>query len=161
VAETLMSLCPHGHDSPAVTGFCGTCGARMIGWQLTARADRKYYEFVIASGPTEIPFPLYCPERRFDLRRGRLLIGRRSVSRGIEPEIDLTGPPEDTSVGRSHAVLVFSPDNSWNLVDLDSVNGTYLNYSADPIEPNVPVPVGDGDLIHVGGWTTLTLSAAG
>ncbi|MBP2327648.1 hypothetical protein JOF56_008033 [Kibdelosporangium banguiense] len=131
----------------------------MISWRLTARADHKYYEFVLANGGREIPFPAFCPERRFDLRRGRLLIGRRSVSRGIEPQIDLTGPPEDTSIGRSHALLVTRPDNSWAVVDLDSVNGTYLNYSPDPIEPNASVPVGDGDLIHLGGWTTLTLSA--
>lgn len=155
-----MSLCPHGHDSPASTGFCETCGARMVRWRLTARADRKYHDFVVASGAT-VEFPAFCPDRRFELRRGRLLIGRRSVSRGIEPQIDLTGPPEDTSVGRSHAVLLTSPDNSWNLIDLDSVNGTYLNYSPAPIEPNAPVPVGNGDLIHVGGWTTLILSAAG
>jgi hypothetical protein len=161
MAETLMPLCPHGHDSPAGTGFCETCGARMIRWQLTARADSKYYDFVIASGATGITFPAFCPERRFKLERGRLLIGRGSLSQGIEPQIDLTGPPEDTSIGRAHAILLTSPENTWNLIDLDSVNGTYLNYSPDPIEPNTPVPVGNGDRIHVGSWTTLTLSAAG
>ena len=51
------------------------------------------------------------------------------------------------------------PPNTY-VIDLDSVNGTYLNYSPDPIEPHTPVPVGNGDRIHVGGWTTLTLSAA-
>ncbi|MET0234822.1 MAG: FHA domain-containing protein [Kibdelosporangium sp.] len=154
-----MSLCPHGHDSPTRTGYCETCGSRMVRWRLTARADRRYYDFVRTAGGADIPFPAFCPDRRFDLRRGRLLIGRASVSRGIEPQIDLTGPPEDSSIGRSHALLVTRPDNTWTLVDLDSVNGTYLNYSTDPLEPHVPVPVGAGDLIHVGGWTTLSLSA--
>jgi pSer/pThr/pTyr-binding forkhead associated (FHA) protein len=43
------------------------------------------------------------------------------------------------------------------VVDLGSSNGTYLNDSYDPIRPHQPVPVGDGDEIHVGAWTTLTL----
>lgn len=155
-----MSVCPQGHDSPTSTGYCETCGARLVRWRLTVWADRKYYDFVRATGFADIVFPAYCPERRFELRRGRLLIGRRSASRKIAPDIDLTGPPEDTSIGRSHAQLVTQPSGSWAIVDLDSVNGTYLNYGPDPLPPHEPVPVGNGDVIHLGGWTSLTLSAS-
>ncbi len=104
-----------------------------------------------------IAFPAFCPERRFTLPGTQVLIGRRSRSRGIEPDIDLTGPPEDAAVSHAHALLVSVPDG-WAVVDLDSANGTYVNDATDPIEANVPVPLGDGDRIHVGAWTTMTLT---
>src|SRR5437763_8653693 len=110
-----------------------------------------------APEPQRIPYPPFCPERRFPLRTTQSLIGRRRPSRGIEPDIDLTGPPEDAAVSHSHALLVASGDNGWTVVDLASANGTYLNDSTEPIEPHVPVPVKDGDRIHVGAWTTLTV----
>ncbi|MBM0224429.1 FHA domain-containing protein [Micromonospora sp. ATA51] len=47
------------------------------------------------------------------------------------------------------------------MVDLESSNGTYLNDpSSDPIDPNVPVPVMDGDKIYLGAWTVLTIPPA-
>ena len=96
--------------------------------------------------------------RRYPLGQ-TLLIGRTSRSRGIQPDIDLTGPPEDAGVSHAHALLVADPDGGWSVVDLDSANGTYHNEGTDPITANVPVPVKDGDRIHVGAWTTLTLHA--
>jgi pSer/pThr/pTyr-binding forkhead associated (FHA) protein len=89
----------------------------------------------------------------------RVQIGRRSVSRGIDPEIDLSVPPEDPGVSRLHAVLLAQPDGSWTLVDVGSANGTTLNDDLDPIPVNVPVPVKDGDRVHVGAWTTITLKS--
>jgi len=115
-----------------------------------------------ASGPDaeQVPFPAFCPPRRFDLVPGsKLLIGRRSRSRGIEPEIDLTGPPEDVAVSHQHAMLVSTMDGSWSVVDLDSANGTYVNGGTDPIEANNPVALHDGDRVHVGAWTTLTIQS--
>jgi pSer/pThr/pTyr-binding forkhead associated (FHA) protein len=106
-----------------------------------------------------VGFPPFCPERRFPLTGRQFLVGRRSRSRGIEPEIDLTGPPEDPGVSHAHAILLAQEGGGWAVVDLDSANGTYLNDSEDPIEPNLPVPVSAGDRIHVGAWTTLTLHA--
>jgi hypothetical protein len=130
------------------------------GWRVVAAADPAYHqrmqEMAVPDAPA-ITFPAYCPERRFPLRTTQLLIGRRRPSRGIEPDIDLTGPPEDAAVSHSHALLVASGEGGWTVVDLGSANGTYLNDSTEPIEPHVPVPVKDGDRIHVGAWTTLTV----
>jgi pSer/pThr/pTyr-binding forkhead associated (FHA) protein len=128
---------------------------------LIAWADHKYHEFVRSAGSADIAFPPFCPERRFELRPGRLLVGRRSASREITPVIDLTGPPEDASIGRAHALLIVRPAGPWSIVDLDSVNGTYLNYGPEPLVPQQAVPVGDGDVIHLGGWTSLTLCVSG
>jgi pSer/pThr/pTyr-binding forkhead associated (FHA) protein len=107
-----------------------------------------------------IPFPAFCPERRFWLRGPQMLIGRQSRSRGIEPDIDLTGPPADPAVSHAHAMLVAQPDDSWVLVDLGSSNGTYLNDGAEAIEENVPVPLSDGDRIHLGAFSTITIRRA-
>ena len=78
-------------------------------------ADRAYYDSVQAvSSPdaASIGFPAYCAERRFPLSGTKVRIGRRSVSRGINPEIDLTGPPTDPGVSRLHAELIVRPDGS-------------------------------------------------
>jgi pSer/pThr/pTyr-binding forkhead associated (FHA) protein len=117
-------------------------------------ADRDYYDRMQAE---EIPFPAVYPDRIFSLTTLRAVIGRRSASRGINPEIDLSGAPEDPGVSHMHAVLVGSPEGGWTLIDPGSANGTFLNDSTDPIDTNRAVPVSDGDRIHMGAWTTLTL----
>jgi hypothetical protein len=128
---------------------------------VVVSADRAYYERMQATGEAgaeQVDFPAYCPQRRFALTGERVLVGRRSRSRGIEPEIDLTGPPEDVGVSHAHALLVSGPDG-WSVVDLDSANGTYRNDNPDQLPANQPVPLALGDRLHVGAWTTLTISA--
>jgi hypothetical protein len=71
--------------------------------------------------------------------------------------VDLSEPPADSGISRRHALLVRQPDGSWRLIDRDSTNGTYLNDGSEPIPGQQPVVVGDGDQIHVGAWTTITL----
>jgi pSer/pThr/pTyr-binding forkhead associated (FHA) protein len=104
-----------------------------------------------------IAFPPYCPERRVPIGGEQVRIGRHSSSRGVVPEIDLRVAPEDPGVSHIHAVLLARPGGSWVLVDPGSMNGTSLNGSTATIPLNVEVPVGDGDRIHVGVWTTITL----
>jgi hypothetical protein len=122
-------------------------------------ADRAYYDTVRAAGgpdAAEISFPAYCPERLFRLSGTEVRIGRRSLSRGIDPEIDLTGPPIDPGVSRMHAVLIASPDGSWSVVDPGSENGTLVNGSE--VRPGQTVPLHDGDVIHLGAWTSVTIT---
>ena len=129
-------------------------------WTAVATADRNYFDQVVGHGGPDagtIEFPAYCPERRFRLIGPQMRIGRRSASRGIEPEIDLTGPPADTGVSHMHAVLIAEPDGTWALVDPGSANGTQLNGAE--IATGVKVPLHDGDRISLGGWTVLTIQA--
>jgi hypothetical protein len=89
-------------------------------WTAVVTADRAYFDRVIAaSGPdaAAVQFPAYCPERRFRLFGPEMRIGRRSPSRGLEPEIDLTGPPTDPGVSHLHAVLVAEEDGAWAVFD--------------------------------------------
>ena len=123
-------------------------------------ADRAYYDTVIATGgpdATSIEFPGYCPERRFRLSGREMRIGRRSVSRGLDPEIDLSGPPVDPGVSHLHAVLIAEPDGTWAVLDPGSANGTVVNRGE--IVTGVRVPLHDGDRICVGAWTVLTIQA--
>ncbi|HEY7175410.1 MAG TPA: FHA domain-containing protein [Micromonosporaceae bacterium] len=130
------------------------------GWRAVVTVDAAYHARMQAEPDAEpVALPAFSPERRFALDGAQMLIGRRSRSRGIEPDIDLTGPPEDAAVSHAHALLVAQAAGGWAVVDLDSANGTYVNDATEPIAPNDPVPLADGDRVHVGAWTTLTLRA--
>jgi hypothetical protein len=132
-------------------------------WTAVVRADRDWFDRVRArggSGAAALEFPPYCPERRFVLSGAQLAIGRRSRSRGVEPEIDLSGPPLDPGVSALHALLLPASDGGWQLVDLGSTNGTVLNDAPDPIAPNRAVPLASGDRIRLGAWTAITVTGA-
>jgi hypothetical protein len=132
--------------------------APPAGWAAVVSADRAYYDAVLAaSGPdaADIVFPAYVPQRRFRLAGPEVRIGRRSVSSGINPEIDLSVPPADPGVSRLHAVLLLAPDGTWSVVDPGSANGTVLNGTEIP--QGQAVPLRDGDRINVGVWTELRL----
>ncbi len=127
-------------------------------WTAVVGADRAYYERVQAlTGPegAAVTFPAYCAERRFQLVGNQMRIGRRSVSRGLAPEIDLTGPPADPGISRLHAVLIATPDGSWAVLDPGSANGTLVNGSEIGIGDQVPL--NDGDRINVGAWIAITV----
>lgn len=147
--------------SPASSAPESTTGAAAAGtWTAVVTADREYFDRVQSVGGPDadaIEFPAYCPERRFSLTGREMRIGRRSASRGLEPEIDLTGPPADPGISRLHAVLTAEPDGGWAVLDPGSANGTQVN--GREIPPGERVPLHDGDRICVGGWTALTIAA--
>ena len=144
---------PAGLDGPAAPDGPSA-------WTAVVASDHAYYEsMLVASGPDAagLEFPGYCPERRFRLTGPEMRVGRRSTSRGLEPEIDLTGPPTDPGVSRLHAVLIAEADGSWAVLDPGSENGTLVNGSE--IAAGVRVPLHDGDRIHLGAWTVIAIRA--
>jgi hypothetical protein len=152
-------------DPPAPPPFAvppvqaGGPGASPASWSAVVTADRDYFDAVLAASGQEaegIDFPVYCPERRFHLSGDDVRIGRHSASRGLEPEIDLTGPPSDPGISRLHAVLIVAPDGSWSVLDPGSANGTLVNGAEIP--RGEPVPLRDGDRINLGAWTLVTIS---
>jgi pSer/pThr/pTyr-binding forkhead associated (FHA) protein len=60
-------------------------------------------------------------------------------------------------VSALHALLLARPDGGWELVDLDSTNGTTVGDATDPIAPNTAVALAHGDRIKLGAWTTITI----
>ena len=130
-------------------------------WQLIADADRAYFERICRLNdldPNTMQFPAYVPQRRFRLHGPQQLVGRHSASKGISPDIDLSGPPTDAAVSHAHALFIAQPDGSWSVVDVGSSNGTYLNESTQPLARNIPQQLNLGDRVHVGLWTTLTVT---
>ncbi|MFF8634599.1 FHA domain-containing protein [Streptomyces pilosus] len=129
-------------------------------WTATIGPDRDYFMAMMhRSGPEAagLNLPAYSPEQQRRLTGNQITIGRRRHSTGDTPDIDLSTPPEDPGVSHQHAVLVQQPDGTWAVVDQNSTNGTTVNGSDEPIQPFVPVPLQDGDRVHVGAWTTITI----
>ena len=58
-----------------------------------------------------------------------------------------------------HAVLRIH-GSGLTITDLGSTNGTSLNDSDDLLGNGEETPLADGDRIHVGAWTTITIVMA-
>jgi pSer/pThr/pTyr-binding forkhead associated (FHA) protein len=74
----------------------------------------------------------------------------------VEPEIDLGIHPVDRGVSTQHAVLRIR-DSALTVTDLGSTNGTSLNDSEQFLPSGEETPLKDGDRIHVGAFTTITI----
>ncbi|MEU0399408.1 FHA domain-containing protein [Streptomyces sp. NPDC006197] len=134
-----------------------------LSWTAVIGPDREYFMAMMQrSGPeaTGLNLPAYSPAKHLPLQGNQVSIGRRRHSTGESPDIDLSVPPEDPGVSHQHAVLVQQPDGSWAVVDQNSTNGTTVNGGEEPIQPYVPVQLQDGDRVHVGAWTTITIRLA-
>ena len=125
-------------------------------WRAVVTADRAYYD---RNETDDIPFPDHCPERTFTLIEQDVLVGRRSESRGIRPQVDLSGAPEDTGISHSHLLLRRQADGTYAVIDPGSTNGASLNDDPDPLPHNVLRPLKDGDRLYLGAWTKIVLYA--
>jgi hypothetical protein len=151
-----------GHDSAlpepsAAQAPAPASAAKSVGWTAMVNADREFYERVLAQGgPDTVEFPQFFPERRIVLQGDTTLIGRGNPKQGVEPEIDLGIHPADRGVSTQHAVLRIR-DSGLTVTDLGSTNGTSLNDSTDRLPEGDEIPLADGDRIHIGAWTTITV----
>ena len=149
--------------------FCEECGydfvARSGGapgipvatsataWEIVVTADRAYFESLDTE---DVRFPSSYSPRRFALDAREVKVGRRSASRSFTPEIDLSEHPEDTGISHLHLQFLQADDGSYAVIDLDSTNGTTVN-DGTPIPAGAAVALDDGDRIHVGAWTLITV----
>jgi diguanylate cyclase (GGDEF)-like protein len=105
---------------------------------VQARKNQSAYLIVIsAKSPAGVG-------KMFKLDKSELIIGRAA---------DCSLQVEDDGVSRHHAKLVRAQDKGFQLVDLESTNGTYLNG-----ERVTQHAVLDGDKIQVGANTVLKFS---
>lgn len=130
--------------------------ASAPGWVAVVEADRAFFEANQPEQPGTVDFPAGDDRREVALTGDEVLIGRRSDTRGVFPEIDLAAGVEDPAVSRRHAVLRRRGDG-WVVVDQGSTNGTRVKGAAEPVAPGQEVPLTDGDHLHVGAWTRITL----
>src|SRR5262249_42702864 len=129
-------------------------GAAVVVWCAIVRADRARFEHL---SPDDLVFPDDSPTLTCVLEVDSVTVGRQSPSRGIVPDIDLGGDYEDPGVSRRHLRFDRLPDGAYAVVDCGSANGTLLNDDTTPIPPETPVPLAEGDRVHLGAWTTITV----
>ncbi|GLW28041.1 FHA domain-containing protein [Actinoplanes regularis] len=166
-------LCPHcGTPRAGSARFCEDCGYdHTTGklpqltealpepvtpgeWTATLFADPAYFAMNAVEGVT---FPAGTGERIVSLTPPQMRIGRKSSSKGTSPEIDLADT--DPGVSHNHALLTLNVDGVWLVTDLGSTNGTYIGDEDQPLSAGQSRALKDGDQVHVGVWTTLTLHA--
>ena len=150
-----------GHDSalpaPATPPPSASAPAPAQ-WTAVVTADKAFYERVLArGGPETVEFPDFFPARRIVLHGDTTLIGRGNPDQGVAPEIDLGIHPIDRGVSTQHAVLRIH-DSGLTITDLGSTNGTTLNGGEDLLKKGDETPLAEGDRIHVGAWTTITVA---
>lgn len=173
-AAAEVKACP-ACEAPVSGRFCEVCGhdsalpqpvphaqppaaaVTPAGWTAVVAADREFHQRVLArEGPDTVDFPQFFPERRISLDNDTTLIGRHNHEQGVEPEIDLGIRPVDRGVSTQHAVLRIR-DSGLTITDLGSTNGTSLNGGEEFLAKGEETPLADGDRIHVGAWTTITV----
>jgi pSer/pThr/pTyr-binding forkhead associated (FHA) protein len=144
---------------PAAAGGAGAAGAAATDeWVAVVEADRNYFDTNQAETPdAAVEFPAGAGAREVPLTVSEILVGRRSDSRGIFPDIDLSSPVADPGVSRRHAVLRRQPDGGWVVIDQGSTNGTTVRGATTPIKEGEAVRLHDGDHFHVGAWTRITV----
>jgi predicted component of type VI protein secretion system len=165
--------CPScGAARPAGAPFCESCGhdfasptpspappAATVAAAATlavVHADRAYFDAHGRGSGLDFPDPAPAP-LSVPLGGDELLIGRRSQSRGVYPQIDLSGAQEDPAASHRHAALRRDGD-AWTLTDLGSTNGTRIDDGEDPVTPGTPIRLAPGTRIYVGAWTCITLT---
>ena len=153
--ESICNRC--GSAMAAADAFCEACGGgtrrSTVEWLADVGPDRSYFDQMAAG----IEFPTNAPTRTYRLDQDEITIGRRSATRGTDPAIDLSQAPEDPAVSHRHAVLLRAADGSFAVADLGSTNGTRLNGASTRLKVGRAVPLADGDRIHIGAWTSITL----
>ena len=154
-ASRFCEDCGYDHNTGRVPTLAAPTAAPVTaGWTVTIQPDRDYFAENAIDG---ITFPAGTPARTVALPPPQVRIGRTSSSKGTHPEIDLAD--DDPGVSHSHALLTLSVDGVWLVSDLGSTNGTYVNAEQQPLTAGESRALTDGDRVHVGAWTTLTLHA--
>jgi serine/threonine-protein kinase len=162
--QTVPLAAPPDHEQPAAgrpgaSGRARDLAVVLRAWAAVVSADHDYYDSVQAANEQDaarFSFPEDYSQRRIELAKPEMTIGRRSRSRHIEPDIDLTGDP---GVSRLHAILTTAADGTCTVTDKDTPNGTQVN--GREIPANEAVPLRPGDYINLGVWTRITLTHAG
>jgi pSer/pThr/pTyr-binding forkhead associated (FHA) protein len=146
------------------TIFCSECGASLIHTRHnettvslgqpdpTSEIDDPEPMFVPAPTPPDVPtltLVIMNSGRQIKLAVGDdLLIGRKDNARGIFPDVDLgLDGGYDAGVSRRHAILSHK-DGVYQIEDLGSANGTFVNDRR--LAPQAAMPLANGDELKCG-----------
>ena len=139
------------------SGPLSTAPALEVEWVAEVWVDPDWYAEQDSDEPCPSPgLPVVVP-----LRAKSLLVGRRSKSRNIHPEIECAS---DVGVSRRQAQLT-TDGQRWWVEDLQSSNGTYVGAASGPL-PTEALPPGqrrelaDDDRVYLGAWTRIVVRRA-
>ncbi len=98
--------------------------------------NRKAINFVIESKVIVLP------------QSKEVVVGRFAPTDSLQPDMDL-GPfgAAEKGVSRRHAKITYKDGQTW-IIDLSSMNGTWINGQA--LEPIMEYPLRDGDKLRLG-----------
>ncbi len=143
-------------DTPRVAGdrYCENDGHdfEAPSWELLIEADVDYHARLAADS---VAFPQDVAPEHVALEDAEVLIGRRD---GGAAGPAVTGAADDPALSRRHARLVRhddADDGGYTIEDLGSTNGTEVN--GRPIAARKIVLLHDGDRVHLGAWTAMTI----
>ena len=130
------------------SGEVGDATAANKRWTVTIRVDPSLY---IYPDP-QVPCPKDEPEKSCQIDAQETLIGRKSESRRVYPDICLTDP----GVSHRHFKLLRDPQGSLHMLDVGSANGTQLNGAV--VDAGMKKMLRNGDEVTLGCWTRIIIS---
>jgi pSer/pThr/pTyr-binding forkhead associated (FHA) protein len=120
------------------TAQTGASPAPLVGKRAQPAETARRIRFIIPLSGRQVTLPL----------RERLEIGRSDPRRDIAPDLDLSyDGGSEAGVSRLHAAIVLTAQGL-AIMDLDSVNGTWVNNYRIP--PRLPFAIDNGDELKLG-----------
>jgi hypothetical protein len=148
------SSMPNNGSSEGVSGVAGAAVEPVV-WEAVVRADREQLE---RFGDEGLDFPDAWEGLTVALVARAVRIGRNcEQAEAHEQKIELSGPPLDPGMSREHAMLERHSDGVWEVRDLGSTNGTWINAELAPLAGARRLQ--DGDRIGLGAWTMIEIRA--
>ena len=158
-----MIVCPNcKHSNMAGSMFCSECGAQLAGADIlttqnmdTGQMHEAVPQKPLPSQPAAVTLNTWITLHLMDTGqviplndRSEFTLGRISDGQPIMPDIDLSPyQAYANGVSRLHAVIKQASRHVL-VMDLGSVNGTYVN--GKRLNPNVEQTVNNGDIISLG-----------
>jgi Inner membrane component of T3SS, cytoplasmic domain/zinc-ribbon domain len=124
-----------GHANEAGANFCSSCGAPLAGVAgpddttatLAALEERQELDEELGSALAELPEGVgMLVVRRGPNAGSRYLLETEAIAVGRHPDSDIF--LDDITVSRRHAVVRRVPGDGYEVSDVGSLNGTYVNH---------------------------------
>ena len=145
-------------ETPAPPAGSNATADVATDWSIVVDIDPQWYALKGTDSGAPCPPPSHTI---VPLPGSPAMVGRTSRDRDIHPEVALD---DDPGVSRRHAQFVRDADGRWSVVDLGSMNGTFVIASdASPTADSAAlvqgetVPCTTGTRVYVGAWTRLTI----
>ena len=140
-----------GQENPDSSDLCSRCGVLLVKAGMRATGKLEIRLAAEHAGEKRQSLTLDAP-----LTEG-YVIGRSEEGNEYQPDVDLTPfKARSKGVSRRHAALI-RYHGLVHLLDLDSINGTFLN--GKRLSPDLPLPINDGDQVRLGMFQfTISLS---